>query len=66
MILQIAYYLAETEHKGCLTYFAVHDNVKCLHIDMLIVPIVLYTGNMYGCNKPGWIKIACNLKEYLK
>lgn len=66
MMLQIAYHLAETEFPSCMTYFAVHDNVDLNHIHMLIIPINVYTGYMYGCGKAGWNTIEDKLRKLLK
>ena len=64
-VLEIGYYLAQTEFTNCMTYFAVHDHTDLLHLDMLIIPIDVYTGNMYGCGKAGWNCIMAKLKMFL-
>lgn len=65
-MLQIGYHIAETEFIGCPTYFAVHDHGAQLHLDMLLIPMDVYTGLMYGCDKSGWRRIEINLIQYLK
>lgn len=66
VILEIGYHVAMTEFAGCMTYFAVHDHSDSLHLDMLIFPLDIRTGKMYGCNRAGWSAIETRLIEYLK
>ena len=66
MVLEIGYHVAMTEFAGCMTYFAVHDHTDLLHLDMLIFPVDIRTGKMYGCNIAGWSAIEARLIEYLK
>lgn len=65
-VLEIGYYLAQSEFTNCMTYFAVHDNTELIHIDMLIIPIDVYTGKMYACGKAGWNCIELKLKAFLQ
>lgn len=65
-ILQMGYWISETEFSDCMTYFAVHDHSDYMHLDMLINPINIYNGNMYGCSKAGWNAIGKQLNEYMK
>ena len=65
-ILKVGYWISETEFNGCQTYFAVHDHSKWMHLDMIINPVNIYTGKMYGCGKGGWNAIGYRLCEYLK
>lgn len=64
--LKLAYEVAETEFEGCMTYFAVHDNTSLIHIDMLVDPLNVYTGKMYGCHKAGWWSIGNRFIERMK
>ena len=65
-ILTIGYWISETEFTDCMTYFAVHDHTKLWHLDMLINPVLITEGNMYGCNNVGWYGIGSRLCEHLK
>lgn len=65
-ILMIGYWISEMGFNGCQTYFAVHDHSDWLHLDMMINPVNIYTGMMYGCGKGGWNAIGYSLCEYLK
>lgn len=65
-ILEIAYHVANTEFSGCMTYFAVHDHTEHLHIDMLVFPLNIHTGRMYGCQREGWNAIEIRLQDYLQ
>lgn len=64
--LEIAYRIAEREFQYCPTYFSVHNHTETKHIDMLILPINLQTGNMYGCNRRGWNAIESRLIQDLE
>lgn len=64
-VLEIGYYISETEFAECMTYFAVHDHTELLHLDMLVIPIKVCTGKMYGCPRAGWSGIELRLREYL-
>lgn len=65
-ILECGYWISETQFTGCMTYFAVHDHSEYMHLDMLINPINIYTGNMYGCNRSGWNAIMNSFIDHLK
>lgn len=65
-ILAIGHHIAQTEFVGCMTYFAVHDHTENLHLDMLLIPINIREGIMYGCNRAGWNGIETRLLTYLK
>ncbi|MFR0900135.1 MAG: hypothetical protein ACLSG4_11835 [Anaerobutyricum sp.] len=72
-VLEIGYFLAETEFKDCICFFAVHDhstyegtNKVYLHLDFMLIPFSIYDGRGYDCGKAGWYKIANDIKEYLK
>lgn len=65
-ILGIGYHVAITEFAGCMTYFAVHDHSDSLHLDMLIFPLDITNGRMYGCNRAGWSAIEARLMKYLE
>lgn len=64
-VLEIGYYIAQTEFADCMTYFAVHDHTDLLHLDMLIIPINIHTGRMYSCGRAGWSGIETRLQKYL-
>lgn len=64
-VLQIGYFLAQTEFAEYMAYFAVHDHTELLHLDMLINPINIHTGLMFGCNRSGWYGIGSRLQEHL-
>lgn len=64
-LLLIGHHVATTEFPRCMTYFAVHDHTNLLHLDMLLVPINVQTGLMYGCNNHGWNAIEMRLRDYL-
>lgn len=64
-ILEIGHYLSMTEFPDCMTYFAVHDHSDKLHLDMLIFPLNIHNGRMYGCQKKGWNAIEIRLQKYL-
>lgn len=65
-ILEIGYWISETQFKNHMTYFAVHDHSECLHLDMLINTVNILTGNMYGCGNAGWNAVANEIHEHLK
>ena len=72
-VLDIAYYIAEHEFPYCICFFGVHDH-SCyngtdqlfLHIDMMILPFHIITGEGYDCGKPGWFKIGADVASYLQ
>ena len=64
-ILDIGYYLSINEFTNCITFFGVHDNTALLHLHMLIIPINIKLGTMYGCNKQGWYAIEKRLRIYM-
>lgn len=63
--LEIGYFISETEFAECMTYFAVHDHTGLLHIDMLVIPINVRKGYMYGCGKGGWHAIVFRIQRHL-
>lgn len=72
-VLEIGYFLAETEFTNCICYFAVHDhstykgtNQVYLHLDFMLIPFNIYDGRGYNCGKSGWFKIANDIKEFMK
>lgn len=66
MILQIGYWMAGTYFTNYVTYFAVHDHTAKLHLDMLVFPVNMITGEIINYGKSTWYDMASQLAEYLK
>ena len=66
VILQIGYWLTAMYFANYVTYFAVHDHTELFHLDMLVFPVNMITGEIINYGKPTWYYMVSQLAEYLK
>lgn len=64
-IIRIGYQFPCMEFPNCITYFGVHDHSEYLHLDMLLLPIDIYTGNSYGYSQNAWYKFGYDIRELM-
>lgn len=64
-ILEAGYFISVYEMPECITFFAVHDHSKHLHLDMMIFPYSIYNGKAYHISKKSFYKIGADIQRYL-